>query len=476
MQHQVFLKRLLAGFLIFVCAVLLFYWVVHDDWSETRVSLSSVSRGDILTGQAGTEITQQVTPGMNALTRFQLDIHPFESGSEGNAVIRFLQADQLLNEQTLPFSSMNPDGSTVLVMDTPVALTPDADLTIRVIPDAPVLLWKGNSQNTGRIDIPVDSLGDLTMDGTLLTGNLVFAMDGVSYLRGMQYFWPVMLGIGAVLLGLALYVHHCSVTGRTSLMLRMLQTAAKYRYLLKTLVSRDFKIKYRASLLGFVWSGLHPLMMMALYYVVFSTIFRSSIHNFPVYLITGIVIYNYFGDSTTLGMQAIIGNAGLINKVYLPKYIYPLSKTISSAVNLAISLIVLLLVMLFSGAPFTKALLLFPVFLVLLILFCSGLAMCLSSWIVFFRDIQFLWSVALTAWNFFTPIFYDESILPVGWWTVFFHANPLYQFITAMRKITLDGLAPLPSSLLFCALWAVISMALGLFVFRRHQNQFVLHL
>ena len=147
-----------------------------------------------------------------------------------------------------------------------------------------------------------------------------------------------------------------------------------------------------------------------------------------------------------------------------------------SHTGLIVTLIVLLLVMLFSGAPFTKALLLFPVFLVLLILFCSGLAMCLSSWIVFFRDIQFLWSVALTAWNFFTPIFYDESILPVGWWTVFFHANPLYQFITAMRKITLDGLAPLPSSLLFCALWAVISMALGLFVFRRHQNQFVLHL
>ena len=144
--------------------------------------------------------------------------------------------------------------------------------------------------------------------------------------------------------------------------------------------------------------------------------------------------------------------------------------------GLRISLLVLLLVMLFSGATFGKALLLVPVLLILLILFSSGIAMCLSTWIVFFRDVQFLWSVCLTAWNFFTPIFYSESIIPTGWWTVFFHANPLYQFITAMRRIPLEGLSPLPSSLFYCLLWAVGSMLLGILIFKKHQDQFVLHL
>ena len=195
----------------------------------------------------------------------------------------------------------------------------------------------------------------------------------------------------------------------------------------------------------------------------------------PVYLITGIVIYNYFGDSTTLGMQAIIGNAGLINKVYLPKYIYPLSKTISSAVNLAISLIVLLLVMLFSGAPFTKALLLLPFVVAFLIMLTTGVSLILSSMTVFFRDTQFLWGILITIINFMTPIFYPESIIPEVFRTIY-HINPLYQIVYFMRCITIGGISPTPVTYLYCILVSAIPLALGLWIFRKQQDKFVLYL
>ncbi|MBQ9324926.1 MAG: ABC transporter permease [Clostridia bacterium] len=476
MEHSPFVRRLLQGVLIFLGLTALFFWVVHDDWSETAVSLPSVSRGDIVSAPAGASVYQSFSPGMDAVTSLALDVHPLSANAEGTIHLSLAAPDKMIWEKDIPVSMLSENGMTAIPLEQAVTLSSGSSLTLGILSDVDLLLWRGNSQNTGRIDIPVENIGQLSMDSVPLNGNLVMLVEGKHYLQSARFYLPVMFCLGAALLALSLYVHACSVHGHSNLILRILQTARRYRFLLKTLVARDFKIKYRSSLLGFVWSGLHPLMMMGLYYIVFSTIFRSSVKNFPVYLITGIVIFNYFGDATTLGMQAIIGNAGLINKVYLPKYIYPLSKTVSSSLNLGISTIVLLLVMLFSRAPFGKALLLIPVFLVLLILFCSGIAMILSAWIVFFRDVQFLWSVALTALNFFTPIFYAESIIPHGWWTTVFHANPLYQFITAMRRITLEGLAPLPVNLICCIAWSVFSIGLGLWIFKKHQDQFVLYL
>ncbi|MEG1594620.1 MAG: ABC transporter permease, partial [Oscillibacter sp.] len=152
------------------------------------------------------------------------------------------------------------------------------------------------------------------------------------HLQFMAYYWPVagLLGLGLLLLCLITYRR--TAEGKTSLATRLAAFFAKYRFLVKQLVGRDFKTKYKRSFFGMFWSFLNPLLTMLVQYVVFSTLFKSDIPNFPAYLLTGIVMFNFFNESTSLGLTAITGNAGLITKVYVPKLIYPLSRVLSSTV------------------------------------------------------------------------------------------------------------------------------------------------
>ena len=244
--------------------------------------------------------------------------------------------------------------------------------------------------------------------------------------------------------------------------------------LLKQLVLRDFKVKYKASLLGVFWSFLNPLLMTLVYYVVFSNLFNTE-ENFVVYLMSGTVLFNYVSESTSLGLSAIVGNAGLITKVYMPKYIYPISKVLSSAINLLIAMIPMMVLMALNHLPFTKGLLLIPVLVFMLILFCTGLSLILSALMVFFRDTQFLWSVIILMWNFLSPVFYPESIIPATFIATY-RMNPLYQYMTFLRNIVLYGTVPGPACFGFCAAAAVISLALGLLIFRSLQNKFAVYL
>ena len=249
----------------------------------------------------------------------------------------------------------------------------------------------------------------------------------------------------------------------------------RYGFLLKKLGDRDFRTKYQASVLGMLWSFLNPLLTMTVYLIVFSLIFRSNIEYFPAYLLTGIVLFNYFSESTTQGLNSIVVNRALITKVYMPKMIYPLAKVLSSAVNLLISFIPMFIVMLVTGVPFHKSLLLLPLVVLFLVGFCLGMTLILSTLNVFFRDTQFLWGILVTVWNFLTPIFYPESIIPAAFRTVY-HMNPLYQIVYFMRCITVGGISPTPVTYLYCCLAALIPLALGLYIFRKQQDRFVIYL
>ena len=159
----------------------------------------------------------------------------------------------------------------------------------------------------------------------------------------------------------------------------------------------------------------------------------------------------------------------------MPKYIYPLSRTLSSLINLLISLVPLLLMMLVTGVPLTKALLLTPLVILFVFTFSLGMSMLLATMNVFFRDTRFLWSVVVLIWTYLTPIFYPESIIPaqlIG----LYHMNPMYQFIYFMRCITLGGIAPNPITYLYCTLGCVIPLLIGVWVFRKNQDRFVFYL
>ena len=249
----------------------------------------------------------------------------------------------------------------------------------------------------------------------------------------------------------------------------------RYGFLMEQLVNRDFKAKYKRSVLGILWSFLNPLLMMMVQYVVFSTLFQSNIPNFPLYLLTGIVCFNFFNESTNMCLQSISGNAGLITKVYVPKYIYPVTRVLSSSINLMLSLIPLLLVMLITRTPIRPQVLLIVFGIFCLEIFCLGMGLILASLMVFFRDTQFIWGVLVTILNFATPIFYPESIIPARFMTLY-KMNPLYHVIRFLRIVLMDGVSPEPKAYLLCLIACVVPLVLGVVVFKKNQDKFILYI
>ena len=202
-------------------------------------------------------------------------------------------------------------------------------------------------------------------------------------------------------------------------------TFMHYRFLLRELVKKGIKLKYRRSYLGIIWSLLEPLLTMIVLTIVFGTLFGNKDKTFPVYILTGRLLYSYYSSSTTRALKSVRANAAMIKKVYVPKYIYPLTRIMSSLINMLISLIPLAAVAIFSGLLPNKTYFLLPFPLLCLALFCLGLGMLLASAMVFFRDIQFLWGVLITIWTYLTPIFYPVSALPDSV-QVIVKMNPLY--------------------------------------------------
>lgn len=248
----------------------------------------------------------------------------------------------------------------------------------------------------------------------------------------------------------------------------------KYKPLIRELVSRDLKVKYRRSFLGYIWSLLNPLLMMCVLNYVFSTIFVSSVPNFSLYLICGQTLWNFFNESTNMAMYSIIQNAALLKKVYIPKYIFPMSRVLSSFVTMSFSLVAILIVMVITKATVFWTAFLFWIPLVLLLIFCCGLGLVLSSLSVYFRDITHLYGVLTLAWMYATPVFYDISILPENVAGVI-EINPMYYFITFFRSLILYGTVPV-DLMWKCALCSAISLVCGLLIFKKLQKNFILYI
>ena len=254
----------------------------------------------------------------------------------------------------------------------------------------------------------------------------------------------------------------------------------KYRPLIRELTKRDLKVKYRRSFLGYLWSLLNPLLMMAVMTVVFSEFFKGrlgEVDNYPLYLICGQTLFSFFNESTTLSMYSVIQNASLIKKVYVPKFIFPISKIFSSFVTTSFSMAAILIVMLVTGARFTPYILLFWVPLVFLFLFCCGMGLILSYLSVYFRDITHLYSVLTLAWMYATPIFYPDTVADdfgtaVG---VVLRLNPLYHFIKFFRCVVIYGTFPGIGVWSGCLISSVVMLLLGLLIFHKLQKKFILY-
>jgi ABC-type polysaccharide/polyol phosphate export permease len=248
----------------------------------------------------------------------------------------------------------------------------------------------------------------------------------------------------------------------------------KYRGLLWEFVERDIKTRYRRSVLGLFWTLLNPLLTMAVMTAVFSTLFRSDIQNFPVYLLSGFTIYNFFSESTNNAMTSIISGSSLIKKIYIPKYLFPLSKIISTLVNLIASFIALIFVMLATGARLSLNVIFLLIPMAYIFLFALGVGLILSSLVVFFRDIAHFYGVLLLLWMYMTPLFYPMEILPDLARRIV-QMNPLTGIVEYTRVITLYGTLPPPELNIICLIPGVIACMLGLWIFYHTQDRFILH-
>ncbi|MCM1053758.1 MAG: ABC transporter permease [Ruminococcus sp.] len=248
----------------------------------------------------------------------------------------------------------------------------------------------------------------------------------------------------------------------------------KYWFLITQLVSRDFKVKYKKSFLGILWSLLYPVLTMAVMAIVFSNIFKFSTPgvNYLVYLMSGLVIFNYFSEASNLAMSSVVANFSLINKVYIPKYIFPLTKCLFVGINFLLTLIPLYIIILLTGTGINIYHLLLPYVFGCLFLFTIGVGFILATISVFMRDMFYIYGVVITLWTYLTPIMYDINMLnPTFAFILKF--NPLYQFIDFARTIILYNTCPSLGSFAGCAVAGLLFFIIGTITFKKNQNKFI---
>lgn len=249
----------------------------------------------------------------------------------------------------------------------------------------------------------------------------------------------------------------------------------KYKNLFKQLVSRDIKLKYRRSVLGYLWSVLNPLFIMLIMVIVFSSIFRSDIENFPLYLLSGQILFNYMNEATNGAIQSVMGASGMLKKIYVPKYIFTVSKVTSTLISMILSLIALLLVALATHAPVSWKYIMIVVPITELYVFCLGLGLFLAQAAVFFRDVQYIYSVILTGWMYLTPIFYPIKILPDNLRFVITRLNPMYYYIAQFREVVMSGMLPSWRLVLYGGIVALVAAIIGVWSFQKTQDKFILY-
>ena len=266
------------------------------------------------------------------------------------------------------------------------------------------------------------------------------------------------------------------------------KTFKKYRNLLKELTAKNVKLKYRNSWLGILWSFIQPLLQMIVLSVVFGGIFGKSNKHvvcFPVYLFTGRLLFSFFTSSTKQAMTSFRRNASIIKKVYVPKYMYPLSSIFSKFVTFAISLLCLICVWIFfkltgisggSNLHITPYVFMSIVPMFLLLIFCTGVGLILSVIGVYFRDVEYIWDVLTQLLFYMVPIVYPFQRITGHWTRILIKINPLYSMIEMFRQSVLYGYMLSPKLFAYAAVVSFATLAVGIWIFNKKSDDIVFHL
>ena len=467
------LKKIFAViFGIYALFAVVFYLIVGDriQYKDSTNGIKMVDADNTTTElYEGNIIEQHFINKLDKIEKVGIVCHTYWRDNSGALTIQITEGKNILASQRIDVSEIPDQHRVFLELNKPIENKVDKELTLRVYTDS------NEGQGVCLMSCTTNNTGTLFINGEEIKGSICFETNGKEEVTGGAYYWTIMVIIGSILIAALLLSYFFFIKGKTNRLLSGISAVNKYKFLIDQLVTRDFKSKYKRSFLGILWSLLNPLLTMMVQFLVFSTIFKADVKSYPVYLLSGVVCFSFFRESTEMCLTSITGNSNLINKVYIPKYIFPLAKTISSLINLGLSLIPLLLVTLIMGIKLKLVSIMSFYFLLCLAIFCLGIGLFLAALMVFFRDVQFLWTVFLQIWQYATPVFYSAEIIPAKYQFIL-KINPLYHFIGNLRKCLMDGISPDVSSYIYCLLFALISLSIGSFVFKKTQDKFTLYL
>ena len=252
----------------------------------------------------------------------------------------------------------------------------------------------------------------------------------------------------------------------------MFQQFKKHKFLFEELVKRDFKKKYKRTVLGMAWSVLAPLLQLLVMRVVFTQFFGRTMEHYTTYLFCGNLVFSYFNESTSQGMTSLMGNASIFTKVNIPKYLFLFSKNVQALINFGLVLVVFFLFCLIDNVAFTWKFILLLVPILSLLLFNIGVGLILSALFVFFRDVQYLWSVFTQLLMYMSAIFYSiDTFSPMA--RNLFLLNPVYLHIRYFRKIVLESTVPSVWFHLLMLADVLIVLGIGCWMYKKYNTKFL---
>lgn len=253
----------------------------------------------------------------------------------------------------------------------------------------------------------------------------------------------------------------------------MLDKMKEYSFLFSELVKRDFKKKYKNTYLGMVWSLLSPLLSLLVMSLVFKNFFGREVEHYTIYLLCGNIMFAYFSDSTSGGMGSLVANADVFTKIRVPKVLFLLSRNVSSLINFGLTFLVFWVFVIIDGVTVSWAFLALVIPILLLAIFNVGMGLILSALFVFFRDMQYLWSIFTMLLMYMSAVFYTVTEEVFGAFMYLFYLNPVYVYITYMRTIVLGGALPSVELTLLAIFYALAALGIGALIYKKCNHKFL---
>jgi len=254
--------------------------------------------------------------------------------------------------------------------------------------------------------------------------------------------------------------------------MQYLKRILNYRHLIVSLALKEIKIKYKSAVLGWLWSILHPLLLMFVFFFIFTFIIKMGIKNFPLFLLSALVPWFFLSFSLSAATTSIVDNSGLLKKAYFPQEVIPVAIIVSNLLNFIVSLALLFVLLIINGIYPTIYWLLVPFIVILQVLFVLGICFVASALHVKFRDVRYAVELLLIVWFYATPIFYPLTIIPDKF-RIFFYLNPLALFVSMYRDILVYGEAIDPVMGICASVISVIIFLAGIVIFNKNKKYFV---